>query len=104
MNTLEMPVSVDLDAAIDQAVLFIRPDAVIGLLDELAGENAIPTDPFLFRDARSYLAHEMVEEVSGLVMDSLTLLELRCRKEEVRRRLVRSLGKSATVVLQRKAA
>jgi hypothetical protein len=104
MNTLEMPFSIDLDAAIDQAVLFIRPDAVIGLLDECAGENTIPADPYLFRDARSYLAHEMVEEVNGLVLDSLSLLELRCRKEEVRRRLVRSLAKSSPVALERKAA
>ena len=104
MNTLEMPFSVDLDAAIDQAVLFIRPDAVIGLLDEFAGVNAIPADPYLFRDAQSFLAHEMVEETSGLVMDSLSLLELRCRKEEVRRRLVRTLGKSVPAAFQRRAA
>ncbi len=104
MNTLEMPVSFDLDAAIDQAVLFIRPDAVIGLLEEMAGGREVPADPYLFRDACHFLAHEMTEEVHGVGLDSLTLLELRCRKEEVRRRVVRTLGKSAPVALQRRAA
>lgn len=103
MNTLEMPVFVDLDTAIDQAILFVRADAVIGLLDELAGTKEIPVDPYLFRDARTYLAHEMVEENHRHELDSLTHLELRCRKEEIRRKLVRHVA-TAEPIVRRNAA
>lgn len=104
MNTLEMPVFVDLDEAIDQALIFIRPDAVLGLLDELAGTAEIPADPYLFRDARIFLAHEMVEDTYRHALDSLSALELRCRKEEVRRRMVKGMTAFADSHLQRRRA
>lgn len=54
-------------------------------------------------EVKDYLAHAMIEELNRHHFDSMTYLELRCRKEEVSRR-VNKLIRQMVVGRERKAA
>lgn len=54
-------------------------------------------------EVKDYLAHAMIEELNRHHLDSMTYLELRCRKEEVSRR-VNKLIKQIETGRERKAA
>jgi hypothetical protein len=116
--------AIDLDARLEEAMLFINAAAIAGLIEERllrhshlvsgcpdsgmrrgrredgASGFSQPALPSLgegryeriCRQARSFLAHEMIEDVCRHEMDSLTSLELRCRKEEVSRKLDKAIS------------
>ncbi len=65
--------------------------------------TVLGTEPTLSQEVKSYLAHEMVEDIYQHDLDSMTHLELRCRKEEVLRK-VNTLIQQKIVVRERKAA
>lgn len=109
MTTDTIESALNLDALLDQAMTYITREHIeleivwqlqnnIGFRSGCRPDGDAPgshrpaltvlgTETSLSQEVKSYLAHEMVEDIYQHDLDSLTHLELRCRKEEVSRRM-----------------
>ncbi len=125
MTTDTIESAINLDALLEQAMIYITREHIdmeiawqlrnnIGFRSgcrpdgEAHGGHrpaltVLGTEPTLSQEVKNYLAHEMVEDIYQHDLDSMTHLELRCRKEEVSRRM-KALIRQRWVMRERRAA